>query len=78
MLTFSSADISHFSLEISNFCYICRFLKYMLYISDIQISSFLIFLTFIESLIITILIKSAKLATPGLLKISLLRHYLLK
>ena len=65
----SSADISNFSPEISKFCYIN---KYMYRLNFDK--KFLILLTFLESLKIvikkvTILMMSAKMATPGLLKI---------
>ena len=65
----SSADISNFSPEISKFCYIN---KYMYRLNFDK--KFPILLTFLESLKIvikkvTILMMSAKMATPGLLKI---------
>ena len=66
----SSADISIFSPEISRFCYIKKH-RYRLDFA----TKFLILLTFLESLIIalinmvTILMMSAKMATPGLFKI---------
>ena len=64
----SSAEISIFSPEISNFCYIKKY-RYKLHFN----SCFLIFLTFFEFLraisinVIAILMKSRKLATIGLL-----------
>ena len=67
----SSADISFFSPEISKFCYIKKY-RYRLHFG----TQFLIFLTFIESLsiflikLVIILMMSAKMATPGLLKIT--------
>ena len=66
----SPAGISNFLPEISKFCYIKKYM-YRLHF-DIK---FLILLTFLESLNIvlvkkvTILMMSAKMATPGLLKI---------
>ena len=66
----SSTDISIFSPEIRKFCYIKKY-RYRL---DFHIY-FLILLTFLESLVIfvmnivTILLMSAKMATPDLLKI---------
>ena len=66
----SSAGISIFSQEIDKFCYIKKY-RYRL---DFK-AKFLTLLTFFESLIfvlinmVTILIISAKMATPGLLKI---------
>ena len=65
----SSADISNFSPEISKFCFIN---KYMYRLNFDK--KFPILLTFLESLKIvikkvTILMMSAKMATPGLLKI---------
>ena len=65
----SSADISNFSPEISKFCYIN---KYMYRLNFDK--KFPILLTFLESLKIvikkvTILMMSAKMATPGFLKI---------
>ena len=66
----SSADISIFSLEMSNFCYIKKY-RYRLYFYTL----FLVLLTFFESLkvvlikLVTILKMSAKMATLGLLKI---------
>ena len=67
----SSTDISIFSLEISKFCYIKK-CRYRLHFG----TQFLFFLTFIESLkiflikLVIILMMSAKMATPGLLKIT--------
>ena len=66
----SSADISIFSLEISKFFYIKKYT----YRLDFD-TQFLILLTFLQSLVIvlinmvTILMMSAKITTPGLLKI---------
>ena len=66
-----SADISNFSPEISKFCYIKKYM-YRLHFD----TKFLILLTFLESLKIVlikkviILMMSAKMATPGLLKIT--------
>ena len=68
----SSADISIFSPEINKFCYIKKY-RYRL---DFD-TYFLILLTFLESLIIilinmvTIVMMSEKMATPGLLKIKM-------
>ena len=68
----SSADISSFSLEISKFCYIKKYM-YRLHFD----TKFLILLTFLESLKIILIKKvivfmmSAKMATPGVLKITL-------
>ena len=65
----SSADISIFSPEISKFCYIKKY-SYRLHFN----AEFLILLTFLESLkiylinMVIILMMSAKMATPGLLK----------
>ena len=66
----SSADVSNFSPKISKFCYIKK------YICRLHFDTkFLIFLTFLESLKIvlikkvTVLLMSANVATPGLLKI---------
>ena len=65
----SSADISIFSPEISKFCYIKK-CSYRLHFN----AEFLILLTFLESLkiylinMVIILMMSAKMATPGLLK----------
>ena len=67
----SSADISNFSPEISRFCYIKKYM-YRLHFD----TKFLILLTFLESLKIVLIKKvitlmmSAKMATPGLLKIT--------
>ena len=67
----SSTDISIFSPETSKFCYIKKY-RYRFYFGK----KFLIFLTFIESLriflikMVIILMMSAKMATPGLLKIT--------
>ena len=66
----SSADIRIFSPEISKFCYIKKY-SYRLEFDR----WFLILLTFLESLVIvlinmvTILMMSAEITTPGLLKI---------
>ena len=66
----SSADISNFSLEISKFCYIKKYMHRLHFDTK-----FLIRLTFLESLKIALLKKvkilmmSAKIATPGLLKV---------
>ena len=66
----SSADISIFSAEIRKFYYIKK-LRFTLQFD----ASFLIHLTFLEFLkivlinMITILMMSAKIATPGLLKL---------
>ena len=65
-----SADISIFLLEISKFCYI----KKSTHRLDFD-TKFQFFLTFLESLVIvlrnmvTILMMSAKITSPGLLKI---------
>ena len=70
----SSADISISSSEISKFCYIKKY-RYRLHFG----AQFLILLTFFESLkiflinMLTFLMTSAKLATPGLLKIKVFR-----
>ena len=67
----SSADISIFSPKIIKFCYIKKY-RYRLHFHTL----FLIFLTFLESLktvlikMIKILMMSAKMATLGLLKIT--------
>ena len=67
----SSTDISIFSPEITKFCYIKKY-RYRLHFG----TQFLIFLTFIESLsiflikLVIILMMSAKMATPGLPKIT--------
>ena len=67
----SRADISNFSPEIIKFCYIKKYM-YRLHFD----TKFLILLTFLESLKIvlikrvTIFMISAKMATPGLLKIT--------
>ena len=66
----NSADISIFSPEISKFCYIKKY-RYRLHFD----TQFLNLLTFLESLkivlinMVTTLMISAKMATPGLLKI---------
>ena len=66
----SSADISNFSPEISKFCYIKKYM-YRLHFD----TKFLILLTFLKFLKIVlikkviILLMSAKMATPSLLKI---------
>ena len=68
----SSADISNFSPQINKFCYIKKCM-YGLHFD----TKFLIILTFLESLKIgliknvTILMMSAKMATPGFLKVKL-------
>ena len=68
--TLSSTDISIFSPKICKFCYIKKY-RYRLYFD----ASFLILLTFPESLkivsinMITILMMSAKMATPSFLKL---------
>ena len=65
-----SADISIFLPEISKVCYIKKY-RYRFHLDK----RFLILLTFLESLriilikMITILMVSAKITTPGLLKI---------
>ena len=67
----SSADISNFSPEISKLCYTKKYV-YRLHFD----TKFLIILAFLESLRIvlikkvTSLMMSAKMATPGLLKIT--------
>ena len=67
----SSADISIFSPEINKFCYIKK-IQYRLHFG----TSFLILLTFLESLniflinLVIILMMSPKMATPGLLKLT--------
>ena len=66
----SSADISIFLLETSKFCYIKKY-RYRFHLDTYS----LILLTFLESLrifltnMVKILVMSAKMATPGLLKI---------
>ena len=66
----SPGIISIFSLEINNFCYIKKY-RYSLHFDP----SFLILLTFLESLkiawinMVLILMISAKMATPSFLKI---------
>ena len=71
--TLSSADISIFSPEISKSCYIKKY-RYRLHFN----TKFLILLTFFESLmivlinIVKILIMSAKMAYPGLLKMKVI------
>ena len=68
----SSADISIFSPEISKFCYIKKY-RYRFHLD----TYFLTLLTFLESLkiflinMVKILMMSAKMATPGLLKIKI-------
>ena len=68
----SSADISNFSPEIRKFCYIKKYM-YTLHFD----TKLLILLTFLESIKIVlikkvaILVMSAKMATPGLLKIKI-------
>ena len=67
----SSADISIFSPEISTFCYTKKY-RYRLHFG----TKFLILLTFLESLkiffnkLVIILMMLAKVATPGLIKIT--------
>ena len=67
----SSADISIFSPKIRKFCFIKKY-RYRLHFD----TSFQILLTFLESLkillinLVIILMMSAKMATPGLLKIT--------
>ena len=67
----SPADISNFSPEISKFCYVKKYMCRLHFDTK-----FLILLTFLESLKIllikkvTILMMSAKMATAGLLKIT--------
>ena len=67
----SPADINNFSSEISRFCYIKKYM-YRLHFD----SKFLIILAFLGSLRIVLIKKvtglmmSAKMATPGLLKIT--------
>ena len=66
----TSADISIFSSEISKFCCIKKY-RYRLHFD----TQFLTLLTSLESLkivlinMVTILMMSAKMATPGLLKV---------
>ena len=66
----SSADVSNFSPKISKFCYIKKYTCRLHFDTK-----FLIFLTFLESLKIVlikkviVLLMSANVATPGLLKI---------
>ena len=68
----SSADISIFLPEISKFCYIKKY-RYRFHLD----TYFLTVLTFLESTrivlinMVKILIMSAKMATPGLLKIKI-------
>ena len=67
-----SADISIFLREISKLCYIKKY-RYRFHLD----TWFLIILTFLESLrivlinIVKVLMMSAKMATPGLLKIKI-------
>ena len=64
----SSADISNFSPEVSKFCYIRKFM-YRLHF-DTKLLIPLTFLEFLKIVLIkkvTILMMSAKMATPGLL-----------
>ena len=67
----SPADINNISSEINKFCYIKKYM-YRLHFD----SKFLIILAFLESLRIVLIKKvtglmmSAKMATPGLLKIT--------
>ena len=71
----TSADISIFSKEFSKFCYIKKY-RYRLHFS----TEFLILLAFLESLkiylinLVIILMMSAKMATPGVLKIMVFRN----
>ena len=72
----SSADISIFSSETSKFCYIRKY-KHRLHFGK----QFGIPLTFFESFdkfflinAVTILMMSAKFATPGLLKIKIFQN----
>ena len=68
----SSADISIFLPEISQFCYIKKY-RYRFHLD----TYFLTLLTFLESLRIVLInmanifMMSAKMATPGLLKIKI-------
>ena len=68
----SSADTSTFSPEISKFCYIKKYI-YRLHFD----TKLLILFTFLESIKIVlikkvaIMVMSAKMATPGLLKIKI-------
>ena len=68
----SSNDISIFSPEISKFCYMKKY-RYRLHID----TSFVVLLTYFESLkislmnMVAILMMSAKIATLGLLKITI-------
>ena len=68
----SSADISIFLPEISKFCYIKKY-RYRFHLD----TYFLTLLTFLESLrivlinMVKILMMSAKMGTPGLLKIKI-------
>ena len=67
----SSADISIFSPEISRFCYIKKY-RYRLHFST-KFPILLAFLEFLKVCLINrviILMMSAKVATPGLLKIT--------
>ena len=61
----SSADISISLPEISKFCFVKKY-RYRFHLDTL----FLIVLIFLESLknMVTILMMSAKMATPGLLK----------
>ena len=67
----TSAEISSFSPEVSKFFYIKKY-RYRLHFS----AEFLIILDFLESLkiflinLVIILMMSAKVATPGLLKLT--------
>ena len=67
----SSADISIFSPEISISCYIKKYIQRLYFDTE-----FLILITLLESLkvvlinLVTILMMSSKLATLGLLKIT--------
>ena len=67
----SRADISNFSPEIIKFCYIKKYMNRLHFDTK-----FLSLLTFLESLRfvsmkkVTILMMSAKMAIPGLLKIT--------
>ena len=68
----SSVDISIFLSEISEFCYIKKY-RYRFHLD----TYFVALLTFLESLrivlinMVKILMMSAKMATPGLLKIKI-------
>ena len=65
----SSADISIFSLEVSNFCYINKFGYRLHFNTKFQIIvTFFMFLRVVLINIVVILMMSAKLATLSLLK----------